>query len=70
MKTNGYIRWYDNEKGMGFATAVVEEQEVSVFIHFSELKENKWIQLREGDELTFTIQGEENRLYAKEIDVV
>lgn len=70
MKTNGYVRWYDNETGMGFATAVIEEQEVSVFIHFSELKENKWRPLREGDELTFAIHGKEDRLYAKEICVM
>ena len=49
---NGTVKWFNEEKGFGFITAVDGKE---VFAHFSEIQKSGFKKLTEGEEVTFEI---------------
>jgi len=48
----GKVKWFNAEKGYGFITG---EDGNDVFAHFSEIQQDGFKSLNEGDEVTFDI---------------
>ncbi len=67
MKSEGIVKWYDFEKGYGFATAEINNQKTDVLIHFSELKEGPFVQMEEGDLLEFDLIYKNSKPFASQI---
>ena len=52
----GTVKWFNEEKGFGFITG---EDGKDVFAHFSQIKNDGFKKLVEGEEVTFdVVQGE------------
>jgi CspA family cold shock protein len=50
---NGTVKWFNEKKGFGFITA---EDGTEVFVHFSEIKDEGFKTLNEGDDVSFEIE--------------
>ncbi len=48
--TKGTVKWFNESKGFGFITS---EDGGDVFVHYSEIEDNGFKTLSEGDEVTF-----------------
>ncbi len=48
--TKGTVKWFNESKGFGFITS---EDGGDVFVHYSEIQDNGFKTLSEGDEVTF-----------------
>jgi len=53
----GKVKWFNAEKGYGFI--VSEEYEKEVFVHFSEIKQDGYKSLNEGDVVEFDLKDTE-----------
>ena len=52
----GTVKWFNNEKGYGFATP--DDGSKDVFVHYSSLQGDGFKSLNDGDEVSFeTTQG-------------
>jgi len=61
----GTIRWFNRKKGFGF---IAGENDIDVFVHFSDVIDENPHRLREGDEVEFElVQGEKGPKAAKVI---
>jgi cold shock protein len=49
---NGIVKWFNEEKGFGFITG---EDGKDIFVHFSEIKNDGFKVLKEGEEVSFEI---------------
>ena len=47
----GTVKWFNESKGYGFITP--EDGGQDLFVHFSEIQEEGYKSLREGDEVSF-----------------
>jgi CspA family cold shock protein len=47
----GTVKWFNESKGYGFITP--DDGGADLFVHFSEIQEEGYKTLREGDEVTF-----------------
>ena len=53
----GNVKWFDAKKGYGF---IEREEGEDVFVHFSEIQEDGFKTLEEGEEVEFEIvEGDE-----------
>lgn len=57
MRTNGTVKWFNDEKGYGFITP--EDGAKDCFVHHSAIKMDGFKSLKEGDRVEFDIvQGQ------------
>jgi CspA family cold shock protein len=49
--SQGTVKWFNESKGYGFITP--DDGGQDLFVHFSEIKEEGYKTLREGDEVSF-----------------
>jgi CspA family cold shock protein len=54
-RARGTVKWFDEDKGYGFI-AREDESEEDVFLHFSELNQQGFKTVEEGDELEFEVE--------------
>lgn len=54
-RARGKVKWFDEDKGYGFI-AREDESEEDVFLHFSELNQQGFKTVEEGDELEFEVE--------------
>lgn len=56
----GYVKWYNQDKGIGFIKSVINDETKDILLHFSELEKNKkFAEINEGDLVMFSL-GEFN----------
>lgn len=58
----GKVKWFDEEKGFGFICC---ENGADVFVHYSQINQEGYKVLVEGDEVTFNIVESEKGLQAQ-----
>jgi len=51
-RIKGVVRWFDGSKGYGYITA----QGQDVFVHYSAITSNGLKNLREGEQVEFTLE--------------
>jgi cold shock protein len=57
MRTNGTVKWFNDEKGYGFITP--EDGAKDCFVHHSAIKMDGFKSLKEGDRVEFdVVQGQ------------
>lgn len=61
-RTTGNVKWFDDQKGFGFIDAGMDED---VFIHFSEINQEGFKKLDEGDRVEFEPEQTEDGLQAQ-----
>lgn len=66
MIKKGTVKWFNIEKGYGFIENETEEEDV--FVHRSEIQEEGFKRLEEGQEVEFEVEETERGLQA--VDVV
>jgi CspA family cold shock protein len=50
----GTVKWFNNEKGYGFATP--DDGSKDVFVHYSAIEAEGYRSLNEGDRIEFSIE--------------
>ncbi len=61
---NGKVKWFDSSKGYGF---IVSEEGKDVFVHFSQIIQDGYKTLEEGQEVTFDVEVGEKGQLAKNV---
>ncbi len=61
---NGKVKWFDSSKGYGF---IVSEEGKEVFVHFSQIIQDGYKTLDEGQEVTFDVEVGEKGQLAKNV---
>lgn len=61
---NGKVKWFDSSKGYGF---IVSEEGKDVFVHFSQIVQDGYKTLDEGQEVTFDVEVGEKGQLAKNV---
>ncbi len=65
MKTSkGIVKWFNSEKGFGF---IYNENKEDVFVHYSEIQQNGYRELQEGQEVEFEVLQTPKGLQAKNV---
>lgn len=65
MGLRGTVKWFDVRKGFGFIT---DEEGVDYFVHFSEIQEEGFKRLREGQTVTFEAdEDDQGRSVARKV---
>lgn len=68
MKLNGTVKWFDVRKGFGF---ISDEEGMDYFVHFSEIQEDGFKRLRDGQDVVFEAgEDDKGRLVARTVEVV
>ncbi len=62
----GTVKWFDDAKGYGFIEQDVGED---VFVHYSEIQQEGYKTLDEGQEVEFELEETEKGLAAKNVEV-
>lgn len=62
----GTVKWFDDQKGYGF---IKQEFGEDVFVHHSNLNQEGYASLNEGDEVEFEIEETEKGLSAMDVNV-
>lgn len=61
----GTVKWFNARKGYGF---IEQESGGDIFVHFSEIKEEGYKSLEEGQKVSFeVVEGDNGRLQAKNV---
>ncbi|MEX0994640.1 MAG: cold-shock protein [Balneolaceae bacterium] len=60
----GTVKWFHNGKGYGFITRDGGED---VFVHYSEIQDEGFKKLVEGQKVEFTVEEGEKGLHATEV---
>ncbi len=63
-RETGVVKWFNGSKGFGFISRSSGDD---VFVHFSEIKEEGYRELNEGDNVEFTVAQGEKGLQATEV---
>ena len=66
-KKTGTVKWFDSKKGYGF---IEVEGGDDVFVHFSEIKEEGYKSLKDGEKVEFEIQKDDQGERAKNVTKV
>jgi CspA family cold shock protein len=61
---NGKVKWFDSSKGYGF---IISEEGKEVFVHFSQIIQDGYKTLDEGQEVTFDVEVGEKGQLAKNV---
>lgn len=65
MGLRGTVKWFDVRKGFGFIT---DDERVDYFVHFSEIQEEGFKRLREGQTVTFEAdEDDQGRSVARKV---
>lgn len=60
----GIVKWFHNGKGYGFITRDGGED---VFVHYSEIQDDGFKKLTEGQKVEFTVEEGDKGLHAVEV---
>jgi CspA family cold shock protein len=62
--SEGTVKWFSNEKGFGF---IEREEGDDVFVHFSQISQDGYKSLEQGQRVTFDVQEGPKGLQASEV---
>ena len=62
----GKVKWFNAGKGFGFINRVVGDGE-DIFVHYTQILEDGYRSLEEGQEVTFDLYETERGLQAKNV---
>jgi CspA family cold shock protein len=62
--SEGTVKWFSNEKGFGF---IEREEGDDVFVHFSQISQDGYKSLEQGQRVTFDVQQGPKGLQASEV---
>ncbi len=60
----GTVKWFSDKKGFGF---IVDEQGRDVFVHYTEIKEDGFRSLKEGEKVDYELIEDVKGLKAKQV---
>ena len=60
----GKVKWFNNEKGYGF---IIKENYDDIFVHYSQIMEEGYRSLNEGQQVQFDLAQTERGLQAKKV---
>ena len=60
----GKVKWFDADKGFGFINRGEGED---IFVHYSQIREDGYRSLEEGQEVTFDLTETERGLQARNV---
>jgi CspA family cold shock protein len=60
----GTVKWFSNEKGFGF---IEREEGDDVFVHFSQIEQDGYKSLQQGQRVTFEVTEGEKGLQAASV---
>ncbi len=60
----GTVKWFSDKKGFGF---IVDEQGRDVFVHYTEIQEDGFRSLKEGDKVSYELIEDVKGLKAKKV---
>tara|TARA_Y100000817_G_scaffold107437_1_gene84102 strand:- start:223 stop:435 length:213 start_codon:yes stop_codon:yes gene_type:complete len=63
-RKQGTVKWFDTKKGYGF---IELEGNKDVFVHFSEINEEGYKSLRDGEAVEFDIEKDDSGERAKNV---
>ena len=63
-RKQGTVKWFDTKKGYGF---IELEGNKDVFVHFSEINEEGYKSLRDGEAVEFEIEKDDSGERAKNV---
>ena len=66
-KIKGKVKWFDSKKGYGF---IESEGEKDIFVHFSEIIQEGYKTLKDGDEVEFILDKDEQGDRAKGVSKI
>jgi len=64
---SGTVKWFNSDKGFGFITG---DDEVDVFVHYSQIKSDGFKNLEEGQKVTFDVTQGDKGPQAENVEVV
>ncbi len=67
MREEGTVKWFDDRKGYGF---IQRENGEDIFVHFSNIKQEGFKSLDQGDKVSFSVEETERGLQAVEVGKV
>lgn len=60
----GFVKWFNNEKGFGF---IEYKEGEDVFVHYSQVRQDGYKSLNEGDYVSFELIETEKGLQALDV---
>ena len=66
-KKTGTVKWFDSRKGYGF---IELEGSKDIFVHFSEINDDGYKTLKDGEAVEFEIQSDDKGERAKNVTKV
>ncbi len=63
-RKTGTVKWFDTKKGYGF---IELEGNKDIFVHFSEISEEGYKSLRDGQSVEFDVEKDDNGERAKNV---
>lgn len=64
---NGLVKWFNNEKGFGF---IEYKEGEDVFVHYSQIRQDGYKTLNDGDFVSFNLIETEKGLQASDVYVI
>lgn len=64
----GKVKWFNDLKGYGFITS--EEENTDLYVHHTEIKEEGYKTLKEGEQVEFDVVKDEEELKATNVVLI
>jgi len=64
---NGFVKWFNNEKGFGF---IEYKDNEDIFVHYSAISKDGYKSLKEGDYVSFKLIETGKGLQALNVEVI